>query len=80
MKAPYANPVPKKQCPVCGVADAMMHDTRDVPFTYKGRSVVIPSVIGDFCDACGESISGPEESDRMIKAVRAFMRAVDEAI
>jgi HTH-type transcriptional regulator / antitoxin MqsA len=80
MKAPYANPVTKKQCPVCGVADAMMHDTRDVPFTYKGRSTVISSVTGEFCDACGESISGPEESDRMMKAIRAFKLAVDESL
>ncbi|GEM_PF-5175425 len=28
------------KCPVCGAAE-LIHDTRDVPYTYKGETTVI---------------------------------------
>ena len=43
------------KCPVCGAAE-LVHDTRDVPFTYKGETAIIPAVTGDFCPACAESV------------------------
>lgn len=29
------------KCPVCGAAE-LIHDTRDLPYTYKGETTVIP--------------------------------------
>lgn len=35
------------KCPVCGAAE-LIHDTRDLPYTYKGESTFITAVTGDF--------------------------------
>lgn len=64
------------KCPVCGAAE-LVHDTRDECYTYKGETTVIPAVTGDFCPACDESILGVAETDRVMKAMRAFSRQVN---
>ena len=33
--------------PVCGTAE-LIHDTRDLPYTYKGEATTIPAVTADF--------------------------------
>ena len=43
------------KCPVCGAAE-LVHDTRDLPYTYKGETSLIPAVTVDFCLACAVSI------------------------
>ena len=43
------------KCPNCGAAE-LAHDTRDMPYTYKGEETTIPAVIGDYCPACGEAV------------------------
>jgi len=67
------------KCPVCGAAE-LVHDTRDLPYTYKGETTVIPAVTGDFCPACSESILDATESDRVMREMRAFSRRVNAAI
>ncbi|WP_263144015.1 type II toxin-antitoxin system MqsA family antitoxin [Pseudomonas sp. RIT-PI-AD] len=56
------------KCPVCGQAD-LVHDTRDLPYSYKGNIVTIPHVEADWCAACGESITGPAETRRVMAAM-----------
>ena len=51
------------KCPTCAAAE-LVHDTRDMPYTYKGESTVIQAVTGDFCPACGEVIIDAAESSR----------------
>lgn len=67
------------KCPVCGAAE-LIHDTRDLPYTYKGESTVIAAVTGDFCPACAESILDAAESDRVMREMRAFSKQVNAAI
>jgi len=67
------------KCPVCGAAE-LVHDTRDLPYTYKGETTVIRAVTGDFCPACSESILDATESDRVMREMRAFSRRVNAAI
>ncbi len=67
------------KCPVCGAAE-LIHDTRDLPYTYKGETTVIPAVTGDFCPACAESILDAAESDRVMKEMREFSKQVNAAI
>ncbi|MBK7766880.1 MAG: type II toxin-antitoxin system MqsA family antitoxin [Sulfuritalea sp.] len=67
------------KCPVCGAAE-LIHDTRDLPYTYKGESTVIQAVTGDFCPACAESILDAAESDRVMKEMREFSKQVNAAI
>ena len=67
------------KCPVCGAAD-LIHDTRDLPYTYKGETTVITAVRGDFCPACAESILDAAESNRVMREMRAFSKQVNAAI
>jgi HTH-type transcriptional regulator/antitoxin MqsA len=67
------------KCPVCGAAE-LIHDTRDMPYTYKGDSTVIAAVTGDFCPACAESILDAAESNRVMREMQAFSKQVNAAI
>ena len=67
------------KCPVCGAAE-LIHDTRDLPYTYKGENTVIVAVTGDFCPACAESILDAAESNRVMREMRAFSKQVNAAI
>jgi HTH-type transcriptional regulator/antitoxin MqsA len=67
------------KCPVCGAAD-LIHDTRDLPYTYKGETTHVAAVTGDFCPACAESVLDASESDRVMREMRAFQKQVNAAI
>ena len=64
------------KCPSCGAAK-LVHDTRDLPFTYKGESTILPQVTGDFCLACDESILDAPESRRIMELMSAFSKQVN---
>ena len=67
------------KCPVCGAAE-LVRDTRDVSFTYKGETTIIPAVTGDFCPACAESVLDMAESRRFGNHVGDFIRQVNASI
>ena len=67
------------KCPVCGAAE-LVHDTRDLPYTYKGETTIIAAVTGDFCPACAESVLEAPESNRVMREMRAFSKQVNAAI
>ncbi|MES2771560.1 MAG: type II toxin-antitoxin system MqsA family antitoxin [Pseudomonadota bacterium] len=67
------------KCPVCGAAK-LIHDTRDLPYTYKGESTVIPAVTADFCPACDESITDMPETARVMREMQTFNKQVNAAI
>jgi HTH-type transcriptional regulator/antitoxin MqsA len=67
------------KCPVCGVAE-LIHDTRDLSYTYKGESTVIPAVTGDFCPACNECVAELFESVRTTRLMLEFNKQVNAAI
>jgi HTH-type transcriptional regulator/antitoxin MqsA len=70
--------VVNKKCPACGAAE-LLHDTRDVPYPYKGQTTTFPALSGDFCPACGEILLDPAEADRYGAAVCAFNKQVNAA-
>ena len=67
------------KCPVCGAAE-LIHDTRDLPYTYKGETTVIPAVTADFCPACDESITDMPETERVMREMQTFNKQVNAAI
>lgn len=67
------------KCPVCGAAE-LIRDTRDLSYTYKGKTTLIPSVIADFCPACDESITDATETERVMREVQSFHRQVNAAM
>lgn len=68
-----------KTCPSCGAAN-MVHDTRDIPYTYKGESTTLPAVTGDFCTACDESVLDAAESKRSMQMMLEFTKQVNASI
>jgi HTH-type transcriptional regulator / antitoxin MqsA len=67
------------KCPSCAEAE-LVHDTRDMPYTYKGESTVIPSVTGDYCPACGDAVLEVGESVRTSAAMLEFNKQVNASI
>lgn len=67
------------KCPNCGKAK-LVHDTRDVPYTYKGESTVLPAVTGDFCPACDEYVLDQAQSRRTMDLMLAFNKQVNASI
>jgi HTH-type transcriptional regulator/antitoxin MqsA len=67
------------KCPACGAAK-LVHDTRDLPYTYKGETTTIPAVAGDYCPACGESVLNAAESARASAAMLEFNKQVNASI
>lgn len=66
------------KCPVCGAAE-LIHDTRDLSYTYKGETSLIPSVTGDFCPACDEVVLNREHGNHYSELVGLFQRQVNSA-
>lgn len=66
------------KCPVCGAAE-LVHNTRDVQYTYKGESTLIPALTGDFCPACAEAVLDMAEARRYGLLVREFNKQVNAA-
>jgi len=67
------------KCFICGEAD-LVHDTRDLPYSYKGEETSIPGVTGEFCPACGEAVLDAEESRRASTAMLEFNKQVNASI
>lgn len=67
------------KCPSCGEG-SLVRDRRDVPYTYKGETTMIPGVRGEFCPACGESVLGAAESKRVSAAMLEFNKQVNASI
>ena len=67
------------KCPVCGGAE-LIHDTRDLPYTYKGETTLISTVTGDFCPACAESVLDAAESERVIGEMQLFSKQINASI
>lgn len=67
------------KCPACGAAK-LVHDTRDVPYTYKGESTIIRGVTGEFCPACGEVVMEMAEGIRNSAEMLAFNKQVNASI
>src|SRR5271168_52990 len=67
------------KCPSCGVGK-LVRDTRDLPYTYKGESTVLPQVTGEFCTGCDESVLDATESRRTMNLMLAFNKQVNASI
>jgi len=66
------------KCPSCGAAE-LVHETRDMSYTYKGQTTVMHSVTGDFCPVCEESVLDMSESERVMRQMRTFIKQVNAA-
>lgn len=63
------------KCPSCSAAE-LVHDMRDLSYTYKGETTTIQGVEGDFCSACGEGVFDPKVSARISSEMLEFNKQV----
>ena len=66
------------KCVSCGEAE-MVRDNREVAYTYKGQTIQIPNVAGEFCPSCNESLHTPEEAEYLNSEMIAFTKEVNGA-
>lgn len=66
------------KCPTCGIGNLIL-DTRDMPYTYKGKSTTIKGVTGRYCGnpECREVVMGMGESIRTTQEMLAFNKKVN---
>lgn len=67
------------KCPHCGAA-TLVPDTRDLPYTYKGETTLLPAVTADGCPACGEAVMAMDESQRVSQAMLEFKKQVNAGL
>jgi len=66
------------KCPSCGKAD-LVRELRDVPFTYKGKTLTIPAQPGEYCTVCNEAVWDDSETARFEAVIQPFIVAVNNA-
>lgn len=66
------------KCPTCGIGK-LVAASRDAPYTYKGKSTVIKTVKGQYCDnpKCREIVMEMGESARTSREMLAFNKTVN---
>ena len=66
------------KCAVCGAGN-LVRATRDLPYTYKGRTIVIRGVKGQYCSNpdCREIIMDSDESARASREMLSFNKKVN---
>lgn len=67
------------KCPVCG-QEGMETVTRDVPYTYKGETVVIKDLTGEHCSSCDEMIFTGDDLQRFSDEAIALNKRVNASI
>jgi HTH-type transcriptional regulator/antitoxin MqsA len=66
------------KCPSCGAAE-LVRDARDIAYTYKGETTMLPAVTADFCNACDESITDASQTKRVMDLMLTFNKQVNAA-
>jgi HTH-type transcriptional regulator/antitoxin MqsA len=69
----------KRTCPVCGKV-ALVYAVRDIEHTYRNETGLLPKVECDYCEACGESIFGLAESERVSAFMLNFNKDVNRKV
>lgn len=64
------------KCPVCSRSE-LVSEKRSWPLSYKRKATQVPDVDAQWCDACGEALTGPVESKRIMEAIKVFRKQVD---
>ncbi len=67
----------KRYCLQCDDDTLLKHGKRDLVFTYKGRTLTVPSVKGWHCPACAECEFDTGEGERYSAAIDAFTSKLD---
>jgi HTH-type transcriptional regulator/antitoxin MqsA len=67
------------RCHICGKGE-LVEETRDTPYTYKGRKTVLKNISGEWCPSCGEVFLRKGEIDNYMIAVKTFKKQVNASL
>lgn len=67
------------RCPECGGSE-LVRERQDMPYDYRGETMVIEGVLADWCPACGEGVLDLDEDERIGQLMVAFNKQVNAAI
>lgn len=67
----FARESTSMMCPSCGISE-LEHATLDHFYSYEAETLLIPTVTGAFCPACGEVITSGAEARRVEELKRRF--------
>lgn len=67
------------KCPVCGAAE-LVHDTRDIQYSYKGETTTVPGITGEFCPACAEFVLDQSEAKNYGDQIKSFNQQINASI
>jgi HTH-type transcriptional regulator/antitoxin MqsA len=65
----------KELCPICG-EQALTHETKAVPYTYKGHTFTIDQP-AEWCAACGEGIIHPDDNKAVLATIQEEKAQID---
>jgi len=68
----------KQQCQLCGEI-SMVRTTKNTEFHYKEQSIEVEQP-GEYCEACGEAVLGPNDLKATRKRLAEFKAAVDHLL
>lgn len=57
----------------------MKREIRALPFTYKGRSILVRGILGDYCPKCDEAVLSEAGSARYSAVLERFVKRVNRA-
>ena len=67
------------KCPICG-REGMEVVTKDFPYTYKGETIVIKNVTGEYCPSCDDMILGGEDLQRVSDESMTLVKRVNATV
>ncbi|MBV8273153.1 MAG: type II toxin-antitoxin system MqsA family antitoxin [Cupriavidus sp.] len=67
------------KCLECGRAE-LVRGRQDFDYTYRGETIVVKAVLGDWCPNCGEGLVDPGEHDRLDDICLAFNKQVNATL
>ena len=65
------------QCPSCE-SGVLVKGRKAMPYRYKGQELRLPKEAGAFCSICDEAVLEEEASRRLLEAMTAFQRQVNQ--
>jgi len=67
------------QCPSCGGPE-LLSEVRDLTFTFKGRSMTVENLKGEFCPLCDDGVLDVQDGNRYDNAIMAFIKLVNSEL
>jgi HTH-type transcriptional regulator/antitoxin MqsA len=67
------------KCPNCGAAELVL-DTRDRSYTYRGETITIAAVTGEYCPVCDEVVLDNKASEQYTTQAMALNKRVNASI